>query len=313
MRALTYHRFGGLEMMGIEEQPMPIIGPKDVLVAVEATAPNVIDGRVRSGMMGPLVNKRFPKIMGADLAGSVAAVGAEVTTLAVGDRVFGATDPFKGGAMAEYAAVPAAALARVPEGMAIETAAALPIAASAALYAMRELGKVAPGDDVLIYGSSGGVGLFAVQIARALGARVTAVSGPSGLKPSAEAGAGSVIDYRAGPVRFDRRFAVIADFSGRFPFAKARKVLARDGRFIESSPTIPTFIGSMIGNLFRRQKHLMLQTTAKSADLAYLAGLVREGKLSVTIAERFTFDQAIEAYRVQEKGGTTGKIVVTMA
>ena len=313
MRALTYHRFGGLEILAIEEQPMPTPGPKEVLVAVEAAAPNVIDGRVRSGMMGPLVNKRFPKVMGADLAGSVAVVGSDVSSLAVGDRVFGAIDPFKGGAMAQYAAVPAGALARIPDGMAIETAAALPIAASAALYAVRELGKTAPGDDVLIYGSSGGVGLFAVQIAKALGARVTAVSGPSGLKASAEAGADAVIDYRAGPVQLDRRFAVIADFSGNFPFATARKVLTHNGRFIESSPTIPVFIGSMIGNLFRRQKHLMLQTTAKSADLAYLGGLVREGKLRVTIADRFSFDNAIEAYRVQEKGGTIGKIVVTMA
>ncbi len=311
MKAITYDHFGEADVLRLTEVAMPTPADDGVIVAMHASSVNVIDIRSRLGLLWPLVNRKFPKTPGADVAGVVTSVGPGTTGLKVGDRVFGATNAFKGGAFAEFVAVREAALAKMPAAMRFEDAAALPIAGLAALYSLRELGGIRKGNRVLIYGSSGAVGLFAIQLARYFGAHITTVSGPGGVAPSQAMGADVTIDYKAGPVRLEGPFDIILDYAGVFAFAAARRHLAADGRFIDASPTIPKVIGSKIANVLRRQKNQMLMTAAKSADLAFLASLVEAGALKVTIAKSYPLSQAQQAFRHHEAGGTIGKIIVT--
>jgi NADPH:quinone reductase-like Zn-dependent oxidoreductase len=311
MIAIAYHQFGSLDVLQRETLPQPTPGDHQVLVRVRATSVNVIDSRVREGSLGILVNKHFPKIPGSDLSGVVEAVGSGVTRFHPGDAVLGATNSFIGGAFAEFAAVPENALALKPAEISFEQAAALPITGLAALYSLRESGGIRPGSRVLIYGSSGGAGLYALQLGKILSAHVTAVCGTRGLEICRQMGPDTVLAYTAGQ-KPEGAFDIIVDYSGHFPFDEARALLTEDGRYIDSSPTIPHFIASKLTNPFRSQKDLMLQTEAKTEDLEYLTSLVVSGQLRITIAHTFPFDQAIEAFRIQEAGGVLGKIVVTV-
>lgn len=310
MKALAYDRFGGADVFETREMPDPAPGKGEVVVAVRARSINLIDIRVRSGMMGPLVNKRFPKVPGADLAGEVVAVGPSVADFKLGDRVFGAADPFKGGAFAERIALPAANLCALPSALAFDLAATLPIAGLAALQSLRDLGALRAGQSVLIHGATGPVGLFAVQLAKRTGADVTAV-GSSGLDTARRLGADRLIDYRSKPdLPASQRFDLILNLSGKLPFARGRPLLKPEGRLVEPAPTIPVFIGSKLANLFRRQKHLALAAAVRRADLALLAELAAAGSLESVIAARFPFADAREAYAQVERGGVIGKVVV---
>lgn len=313
MKALAYDRFGALDVLHVADLPDPTMRPGEVMVALRASSANVIDNRVRSGRIGPpLVSRTFPKIPGADIAGVVLRGGGGVGGWQPGDEVFGAVDPFKGGAFAERVSVPAGQLARKPPSLSFEEAAALPIAGLAALTAMDRLGRVGPGRTVLVHGGSGAVGLFAIQIAKRLGARVTAVAGSGGLAAMQAAGADVVIDYRRqGPETYGAPFDVILNASGALPYAKARPLLARRGVLVEPSPTIPLVIGSKIANLFRARQHQALMTAPRRADLERLAAWVAEGAVRPVIAATVPFAQAGEALAALEAGGLVGKAVVS--
>lgn len=312
MKALLYNRFGGLDVLRFAEVPEPKAKPGQALVAMRASSVNVIDNRVRSGRMGVLAGRKFPKIPGADIAGVVRAVGAGVTDIKAGDAVFGATDVFKGGAFAETVAAPAKQLATKPESLPFEHAAALPIAGVAALVSMRDLGKVEAGTKVLVHGGSGAVGLFAIQIAKRLGGHVTAVAGTSGGAAMKAAGADVVIDYRKrDATRFATAFDVILNASGALPFAKAKAALSPRGVLVEPSPTIPLVIGSKLANLFRRRKHQALMVAPRRADLELLARWVGDGTLRPLVARAYPLSEADKALAAMEQGGVIGKVVVT--
>jgi len=311
MKAITYDRFGSIDVLKWAELPSPIPVTGQVLIAIRAVSINVIDSRVRSGVLGPLVNKKFPKIPGADFSGVVMAVAPDVRGLKKGDEVFGAVDPLKGGAFAESVAIAVDQIALKPASLSFEEAAALPVGALAALLSVRDLGRLERGGELLVHGASGGVGLFATQIAKQLGARVTAVAGTEGIKAVRSAGADVVIDYKmAGDREFSQLFDVIINASGKLPFRIGKQYLKPKGRLIEPSPTIPVFIGSKIANLFRRKQHMMLQTTVSSKDLAHLKSLVDSSKLRVVIAKTYPWTEFRQAFMDQEKGGTVGKIVL---
>lgn len=311
MKALQYDTFGSAEVFHFADAPAPVAGAGEVVVGVLARSINLIDIRVRSGMMGPLVDKRFPKIPGADFAGTVVAIGSNVSDLAVGDRVFGAASPFKGGAFAEQIAVPSPQVAPVPSGMTSTDAAAIPIAGLAALQSLRDLAALKSGHRVLIHGATGPVGVFAVQIAKLLGAHVTAVGG-AGLATAKALGADVLIDYRSDVQGLvGSKFDAILNASGKLPFALGKKLLTPRGRLIEPSPTIPVFIGSKIGNLFRSRKHQVLAAQVGRSDLMWLARMVSEGKLKPVIAATYPFADSLQALAAVDRGGVVGKVVVT--
>lgn len=313
MKTLSYDRFGALDVLQMKDQPAPRPGKGEVQVAVKAASLNLIDVRVRSGMMGPLVSKKFPKTPGADFSGVVAAVGEGVSGVKVGDAVFGAADPFRGGAIADFVVVPEKQVAKKPAALSHEDAASLPIAGLAALLSIRDLGKTGKGSRVLVHGASGGVGLYAVAIAKNLGAHVTAVAG-RGADAVREAGADVVLDYRKGEgADFAERFDVVLNASGKLPFAAGRRFLTPKGVLVEPSPTIPVFIGANLANLFRAQKHAILQTVPTRTGLETLLRLVDAGAIRTRIARVFPFAAAKDAFRALEDGGVVGKVVIAAA
>jgi NADPH:quinone reductase-like Zn-dependent oxidoreductase len=309
LNALAYDRFGGLDVLHDAVIAPKPLAANAVRVAVRAASLNLIDAKVRRGEMGPLVSRSFPKIPGSDLAGLVLEVGAAVRDVRVGEAVFGAVNPFLGGTLADFVDVPALQLAAKPDWLSFEDAASLPIAGLAALQGLRDLARVQAGQRVLIHGASGGVGLFAVQIAKAMGAQVTGVAGAGG-QAVGEAGADLVLDYRAGAA-LAGPYEVIFNASGKLPFAQAKAFLTGDGVLIEPAPTIPVFIGSKLANLFRRRRHAVLAVTPKRVDLVELTSLMGAGRLKTRIATTYAFAQAREAFGQLERGGVIGKIVLT--
>ena len=310
MRVWQYRKFGGPEVLALAEAPTPAPPPRGVVVELRASALNVLDTRSRKGLMFPFVNRKFPKTPGIDVAGLVVAVGPDARRFKLGDAVFGAGSAFKGGALAERVALPEDALAKLPEGVDFAAAATLPTTGLAALLAVRDLGKAGPGKKVLVHGGSGAAGLVAIQLAKRAGAHVTSVSGASGLTAAREAGADLALDYRAPGFRLDGPYDAILNFSGALPYDRARPLLTSKGRFVEASPTIPKFLGSLLANPFRARKHLMLQTVAKTAALEELGGLVASGLVKAEIAKTYPFEAVAAAFTEFEKGGTVGKIVV---
>ena len=206
MKALIYNEFGDAQVLHIEDMPEPKISEDGVLVRLCASTVNVIDYRSRNGSLSPFVDKKFPKIPGVDLAGVVTAVGKKVKRFKIGDAVFGATNPFKGGAFAEVVAIQESGLCAKPDSLNFNEAATLPITGLAALQALRDLAKIKDGDEVLVYGSSGAMGLFTIQIAKHYGAQVTAVCGTQGVPITKSMGADTVLDYKAGSVIFENNF-----------------------------------------------------------------------------------------------------------
>jgi NADPH:quinone reductase-like Zn-dependent oxidoreductase len=314
MQALTYSQYGPADVVASHAVPMPTPGRGEVLVNVRASTVNVIDNLIRAGKLGlPMVRATFPKTPGADLAGVVTAAGEGVTAFKPGDAVFGATSPAKGGAFADFVAVPAGALARKPTALSFEQAATLPITGLAALYALRELAQAQAGERVLIHGATGAAGLFAVQLAKQFGLHVTAV-GSKGLERARELGADEVLDYRRQALKarpgLAGRFDIVIDFSTHLPFAAARPYLKPKGRFVEASPDLPKILDAKLLGPWRAQKHLILMTTAKTADLEYLAGLAASGRLQTTISRTYPMAQAASALAEMESHGAVGKIVL---
>lgn len=311
MKAIIFEKFGNLDEFHQAEVTKPTFKAAEVLIRVKATSINVIDSRVRDGKLGPLVNKKFPKIPGADFAGIVEAIGSDVKGVMVGDEVYGATDPFKGGALSEFVTVPENQIAKKPSSLSFEEAASLPVVSLAALISLRDLGQIKAGEKALIHGASGGLGLSAIQLAKNFGAHVTAVVGTSGVAIAKSYGADEIIDYqKQDGTHLDRKFDVIINASGKMPFSIGQGLLKDGGKFIEPSPTIPVFIGSKIANLFRSKKHLMLQTMPKRQDLDYLSTQISEGHFKSTVAQSYTFGDYKKAFGQMEKGGVIGKIVV---
>lgn len=311
MKVISYDRYGDLDVLHATEHASPEPRKGEVVVAMRATSVNVIDGRVRAGTMGPLVPNTFPKIPGADVAGVVTILGSDVTAFKPGDEVLGAVSPFSGGAFAEYVRVPTKQLALKPAELSFEEAGALPITGLAALQALRDLGKVGRGSRVLVHGASGGVGLFAVQIAKQMGAHVTAVAGPQAIETVTSLGADIAIDYAKRAIgKSDGPFDFILDASGKADWAHAHELLSEKGVLGELSPTIPAFIGSKLANLTRTQRHEMVTASPNTKDLAELAQLAARGQLKIVIAARYDFAHAIQALIDQERETTLGKRVV---
>ena len=304
--------------MTVRDLPEP--GPPgsgQVLLRVRAAGVNPIDWKIRKGNMRLLMPAQFPLILGYDVAGEVVEIGPEVTRFQPGDAVFGGVDVKRqGGSYAELALAREAALAPKPAALSFEEAAAFPMAALTALQALRDKGELAPGEKVLVNGASGGVGHFAVQIAAAVGARVTAVTSAGNLEFVRSLGAHEVIDYEeedfAGR---DEAWDVIFDAVGNRTYADCEPVLSRDGGIYVSTlggPKLMIWIGlTALGGLFGQRKRARLVLCKyKAEDLALLARLVEQRKLRPAIQEVFPLEAIRKAQDLSESGHVRGKIVV---
>ncbi|HKO54244.1 MAG TPA: NAD(P)-dependent alcohol dehydrogenase [Thermoanaerobaculia bacterium] len=320
MKVAAYHRYGSPDVVQIEEVDKPVLKADQVLIEVRAASINPLDyhfvrgipyvGRLMTGLRKP----RLPRL-GVDVAGVVEAVGSSVTAFKPGDEVFGNCR----GALAEYACAAEADLVAKPADMTFEQAAAIPVAAFTALQGLRDKGRVRPGQKVLINGAAGGVGTFAVQIAKWLGAHVTGVCSTRNVDLVRSLGADRVIDYTQedftrGPEKYD----LIFDCIGNHPVRECRRVSsagavymavgAKPGRWIAP---IPRMLGAALLSRFVRPRVSLVLARRSREDLKTLCDLVREGKVTPVIDSRYRLSETSEAIRYLLQGHARGKVVIT--
>ena len=322
MRAAVQHRYGPPSVLEVSEVARPQPGPGDVLVRVGAAAVHLGDYFVMTGepyVLRLAFGFRRPRqgIPGRDLAGVVTAVGKAVTDVHPGDEVFGWSTA---GTLAEYACVPADHLVAVPAGLSLVEAAAVPTSALTALQALRDIADVRPGQTVLVTGASGGVGSFAVQIAKAFGAEVTGVCSTRNVDLVRSLGADHVVDYSETDfTSAGRRYDVILDNVEAHPLAAVRRALTPTGTLIPNSGRGGRWLGPL-GRIatarllsgFTRQRLKPLISVEKQRDLLTLADLLATGQVRPLIDRTYPLDEAAEALRYVGAGHTRGKVVVTL-
>lgn len=317
MKAIVFNQYGGPEHLKLAEVAMP--KPKDdqVLVKVYAASVNSADYRMLSGpiprLMGFGLLRPNNKIMGADIAGRIEAVGKNVTKFTVGDEVFGDISTAFGG-FAEYACARESVLVKKPASLNFEQAAAVPMAAVTALQGLRK-GGIQPGDDVAIVGASGGVGTFAVQIAKALGTEVTAISSTKKLERLCALGADHVIDYTCEDfTRIGQSYDLILAVNGYRPLAEYRRALKPQGTYIMVGGEGNQIFEAMVkGPLVSRrggQTVVNLLASPNVDDLAFVKDLIEAGKVTPVIDRTYPLANTAEAVRYVGAGHAAGKVVI---
>jgi NADPH:quinone reductase-like Zn-dependent oxidoreductase len=309
MRAVVIDEYGGPEVLRMTTVPRPVPRRGQVLVRTRFIGVNPKDVIVRKGKFQIATGRKFPLIVGHDIAGEVveAGVGAD---LAEGDLVFGMINDFAGRAYAEYAAVDAQQLARVPSSIELRIAAAVPLAAQTALQALRDDAHVKPGQRVLINGASGGVGVFAVQIAKILGAQVTAVCSHRNTELVRELGADRVIDYtKTDLVGLGDRFDAIFDVFGNYSFDELEHLLTPRGTYVQTVPSGRIF-KDVARTFVRRKRAKLVIVKSRRSQLEWIRQQIDAGALRVVVDRSFALDDVAEAHRYMETKRARGKIVL---
>jgi NADPH:quinone reductase-like Zn-dependent oxidoreductase len=320
MKAIVRATYGSPDVLHLEDVPVPTVGDGDVLVRVFATAANAGDWHLLRGtplpfrLVAGLRTPRF-RIIGTDIAGRVEAVGRNVTQFRAGDEVFGELSRCGFGAYAEFAAAPAKALALKPAGLTFEEAAALPTAGCTALQGLGK-GRIPEAKRVLINGASGGVGTFAVQMAKAFGAEVTAVCSTRNAGLARSIGADHVIDYTKDDfATHGLRYDLILAANGDRSIWEYRRVLTADGRYVMTGGsnrqlTEALLLGPLLS--LGRQRFGNVLAKPGQADLLTLKELCGAGKVRPVIDRRFPLSEAASAVRYVEDGQARGKVVITV-
>lgn len=313
MNAIYYSEYGSADVLRYGEQPTPTPKADQVLVRVRAGSVNPIDWKIRAGDMKLLTGGSFPKVPGRDLAGEVAAVGANVTRCRPGDRVFGMAAGLQG-AHAEYALLDETAFAFIPDNLSFAQAAAVPLGALTALQALYHHGQLLSGDRVLINGAAGGVGTFALQLARLLGAgEVTAVCSPANEALVRELGADRVLDHHRHDFTHDlSRYDLVFDAVGKSSYLASRPALRRHGRYVTTAPEPKAILTGTVAAAFSDKKMSMFLAANRGMDLALITAWLRAGTLRPIIDKTFALADTAEAHRYSESGKAAGKIVLSV-
>lgn len=312
MRAFYAREFGGPDVMELGDLADPRPAKGQVALKVLATSVNPLDYKLRSGQFKLVTGGRFPKVFGADVAGEVIEVGDGVAGIEPGNQLYGYIPIFlrKQGAHAERVVMPAKDLHAIPAGLSPEQAAALPVAALTALNGWRQCGELS-GKRVVVNGATGGVGHFAVQIARARGATVTAVCSARNAELAAKLGADDVIDYRKEDfTERDTTYDIVFDVFAHLGYAAARRVLPRDGYYVTPLPRPGLIVRGVLNRLTGGVRVIVTNYRGKPDDYAELAGLIADGAVTPTIGATYDLADAAEAFAILEKGGLAGKVVI---
>jgi NADPH:quinone reductase-like Zn-dependent oxidoreductase len=325
MKAVVYHEYGESDVVRFEQTEKPVLTDDQMLIKVRASSVNPLDWHYMRGtpylmrVAGSGLGKPKDPRLGADVAGVVVAVGKNVTEFKLGDEVFGTS----GGAFAEYAPVNRKRAAVKPANLTFEQAAAVPVAAITALQSLRDKGHVQAGQKVLINGASGGVGTFAVQLAKSFGAEVTGVCSTRNLELVRSLGAAHVIDYTKEDVlQGAQRYDLILDNVGNLPLLAARHILNPKGVFVMvggGGPEAGQWIGPMWGPVkaliispFVDQQFSMILAEINKNDLTLLKDLLETKKVTPVIDRTYPLSETAAAIRYLEAGHARGKVVITV-
>jgi NADPH:quinone reductase-like Zn-dependent oxidoreductase len=321
MKAVIYRRYGP-GSVELQEIPQPTLGAGEVLVRVRASSVNPVDWY---GVYAPpfvrvlsrqLLRPKDPSL-GFDLAGTVESVSEGVNAPRPGDDVFGSAN----GSWAEYAATPATRLARIPAGISFEEAAGVPVAGLTALQALRDHAAVEPGERVLINGASGGVGTYAIQIAKALGAEVTAVCSTGNVELARSLGADHVVDYtREDFTLLSEPHDVMIDIAGSRSFLRFRRVLTPDATVVVVGAKmswsllgpLKHMVGTSIQAIGRSQGVKVFMAKVETPDLSRVAELMQAGKVRTVIDRSYPLSEAVEALRYLGQRHAKGKIILSV-
>ena len=320
MKAILHQSYGRPDVLELRDVDKPTIGDEQVLVRVHASSVNPVEWY---GVSGPYFARigngmRRPKdqTVGADLAGTVEAVGRDVKELQPGDEVFGVS----GGSWAEYTIAREDRLAKKPSNLSFEEAAAVPVAAVTALQALRDKGQVQPGQKVLVNGASGGVGTFAVQLAKLFGAEVTAVCSTGNVEQARSLGADRVVDYtKEDFTKLGVQHDLMLDIAGSRSFLDCRKVLTPEaivvligGRMTyRGLGPLPHLGATILKSRFRSQTVTFFVAKVTTEDLTYLADLLEAGTLKSVIDRKYELSEAPVALAYLGEGHAKAKVVIT--
>jgi NADPH:quinone reductase-like Zn-dependent oxidoreductase len=312
MMAFAARAYGGPEVMALAALPEPEPGPGEVVVDVHAASVSPLDWMMRNGYFRPRSSREFPRVFGADFAGTVRAVGHGVAGFSPGTPVYGEASPLAGGqgAHAERLLVSASRVHRMPRGLTFEQAAALPSAALTVLDGFWRCGAL-QGKRVLVNGATGGVGHLAVQIASARGATVTAVCSAAHADRARSLGAAQVIDQDVEDFsRLPRRYDILFDAQGTVDHESASRVIVRGGHFVTTLPVQPVGLAALLRRLLGGPKIIVAVPRGRAEDYAVLDRLVAAGRVRPVLAEVFPLERAHEAFAAQEAGRAVGKVII---
>lgn len=323
MKAITYEMYGPPNVLQLKEIEKPAPGEKEVLVRVQAASVNAADWRMMradpflvrlyAGLFRP--NKIL--VLGADIAGRVEEVGRSVSQFRPGDEVFGDMSANGFGGFAEYKCANESELTLKPSNIAFEEAAAVPLAGLTALHAVRDVGQVQAGQEVLINGASGGVGTFAVQLAKYFGAEVTAVCSTKKLDQARSLGADHVIDYTQGDfTRSGRHYDLILGLNGFRSIFDYRRTLRPRGRYVMvGGKTAQLLQALLLGpwlSMVGERKVAVVSSKPNQHDMQFLKELLESGKLKPVVDRRYPLSEVPEAIRYLEEGHANGKVVIVV-
>jgi len=309
MKAVVINSYGGNDVVEIRDMPVPSPCPGEVLIRVHAAGVNPVDWKVRNGELRIFTRKKFPKILGYECAGEVADTGG-VTKFVKGAHVIASTG-LRLGAFAEYVCVPDISVFQKPINISFEEAASVSVAGITAYKALRKKGNISSGEKVLINGASGGVGTFAVQIAKIFGAEVTAVCGPANIDMVKNIGADRVIDYTLEDfTKGGARYDIIFDAVSKRCFCECKKALTPRGVYINTLPGFSILMHQLMTSVLPGKKALSVMMFPKEEDMKWLKTQIVEGRLRVVIDRVFSLEQAREALALSEGGHAKGKIAL---
>lgn len=314
MKGVIINGYGTVDVLQYQEIEKPSVSTNEVLVRVVASSVNPVDWKIRQGDLQLLSSFGGLPRLGSDFAGVVEVVGKQVRQFNVGDEVYGLVNPLTGGAYAEYVAVPMSSIARKPKQATFEQAAAIPVVGLTAFQSLVDLGELRPGYQVLINGASGGVGIFAVQIAKTLYAEVTGVCSGKNREFVLDLGADFVIDYtQENFLEQEKQYDLILDAVGKSSFQQCQKILKPEGIYITTLPSFDNLIA--IGQTFfsSGQKAKIVLAQPRSRDLDAISQLIDQGKIQVIIDRVYPLSEIAQAHSYSETGRAVGKIVLAVS
>jgi NADPH:quinone reductase-like Zn-dependent oxidoreductase len=315
MKAIIINAYGSPDVLQEAIVPVPKVGPKQLLIKIKAAGVNPIDWKIRKGNFKLVTGRRFPRILGTDIAGIVKETGEKVTAFQAGDAVMAMVNIMSGhGGYAEFAVTGEKYTCRKPENLSFIEAAAVPGSAVTALQVLRSKVRLNRGQKLLINGASGGVGTYGVQIAKILGASVTAVCSGRNKDLVSLLGADRVIDYTETDfTRQDQSYDVLFDAVGNLNFADCRHVLSEGGTFITIVPTIKKILLNLFTVILPGKKCRFVSAMPNKDDLLWLKEKIEEERLRVVLDRTYALEQAREAHEYMEEGHARGKVVLIVA